>query len=208
MAWFVAALNIYIYIYFLNSWTKYPNGTTRAQQSRALKQGVAGHAWMCLVHRQAFCFTNVAYASDNFTPDDALETSFVQGKTPMAVQSLTMTELQIGELGKAGWKWQQKGAHLRQVSDRERRWQNLMMKRWWQYKSKNQQSNNVLLFNALPMTSNIRYCKWNHEASCIMFPNTTLQGKRKDGLSLAVSFLNFSINLTCFKIFSASVHML
>lgn len=41
-----------------------------------------------------------------------------------------------------------------------------------------------------------------------MFPDTTLQGKRKDGLGLAISFLNISINLTYFNIFCASVHML
>lgn len=37
--------------------------------------------------------------SDNFTPDDALERSIVQGTTQMAVQSLAMTELQIGGAG-------------------------------------------------------------------------------------------------------------
>ncbi len=49
---------------------------------------------------------NVAYGFDNFTPDEALETSIVQGKTQMAVQSLAMTELQIEEWGKVRWKWQ------------------------------------------------------------------------------------------------------
>ena len=64
---------------------------------------------------------NVAYGSDNFTPDGALETSIVQGKTQMAVQSLAMTELQTGERDKARWKWQQKGPHSLWVSAREER---------------------------------------------------------------------------------------
>lgn len=38
--------------------------------------------------------------SDNFTTGEALETGIVRGKTHMAVQSLAMTELQIGEQGK------------------------------------------------------------------------------------------------------------
>lgn len=85
---------------------------------------------------------NVAYGSDNFTPDEALETSIVQGKTQMAVQSLAMTELQIGEWGKVCWKWQQKGPHSLQVLDREGRganirlvkanWKNNSFNRWWQ----------------------------------------------------------------------------
>lgn len=39
----------------------------------------------------------MAYGSDNFTVDGALETSIEQGKTQMAVQSLAMTELQKGD---------------------------------------------------------------------------------------------------------------
>lgn len=40
------------------------------------------------------------------------QTSSVQGKTQMAVQSLAMTELQIGEQCNVCWKWQQKGPFI------------------------------------------------------------------------------------------------
>lgn len=41
----------------------------------------------------------VPFAFDKFTPDKTLEAGRVQAKTQMAVQSLPMTELQIGEPG-------------------------------------------------------------------------------------------------------------
>lgn len=41
----------------------------------------------------------VPFGFDKFTPDKTLEAGSVQAKTQMAVQSLPMTELQIGEPG-------------------------------------------------------------------------------------------------------------
>lgn len=55
--------------------------------------------------RELFCITVtkkpvlVPFGFDKFTPDKTLEAGRVQAKTQMAVQSLPMTELQIGEPG-------------------------------------------------------------------------------------------------------------
>lgn len=96
-------------------------------------------------------------------------------------------------------------------------WKKNFLNGWWQHLRKNQQRNSVFFFflNVLPMKTkaNNRQCKCNHEASSIMFPyatppdTTNKKGKWKRQLAWAVSFLNISISLTFFNIFSASVHM-
>ena len=161
---------------------------------------------------------NVAYGSDNFTPDGALETSIVQGKTQMAVQSLAMTELQTREWDKACWKWQQRGPHSLRVSTREGRRATYARRRqaekkqnsfngWWQHQRKQKQRN-----SALPLhNGNIRHCKCIHEASLSMFHDATpmITQMEKRGREVgSLSFPNISINLTYFNIFPASVHTL